>query len=207
MITCQLTKLETALEQVRKAYPKLQPTDAALVASALSLAGRHAIALYEGEQYAWPEDYSRLAKAMLPQIEMTQEPPEGKKSKAAAEEEVVYINVGLAPNLTSGEKLLDGFDSLKSVLSDAIQEGVEFVYQPSDIMWQWALDRVTWSTVMGRDLVRKVKVRTAFTEGAVGVEMGTGAARKRKAPTKAEKAEAAEAEAAEVAEAPGDAEA
>ena len=44
MLTINLTKLETALEQVRKAYPKLQPTDAALLASALTLAGRHALA-------------------------------------------------------------------------------------------------------------------------------------------------------------------
>ncbi len=197
LITIHLTKLETALEQVRKSYPKLRPTDAALVASALSLAGRHAIAHYEGEEYVWPEDYERLSAAMRAQVDMIQEGIDAvKPKKGAPEEEPITITVGLSPNLSAGEKALDGYDKLKSVLSDALQSGVEFLYAPSDIGWQWALDRVNWSTVAGKEVSRRVKVKTGFTEGAVGIEQGTGTTKRRakaKAAPAAEEAPAEEA--------------
>lgn len=194
MITCQLTKLETALEQTRKAFPKLRPTDAALVASALTLAGRHAIALYEGEQYTWPEDYDKLTKAMVGQLEMVNSGIETTKkaTKTTTEEEPVVVTVGLMPNLSAGEKQLEGFDNLKTALSDALQEGVEYVYQPMDIGWQWALDRANWNTISGGELSRRIKIKASFTEGAVGIEMGTGAPKKRASRAKAAAVAAAE---------------
>lgn len=195
LITCHLTKLETALEQVRKAYPKLVPTDAALLASALSLTGRHAIALYEGTQFTWPEDYEGLTKAMVGQLEMVNDAIEPvKKSKTATEEEPVSVSVGLMPNLSAGEKLLDGNKKLLQMLSDSLQQGVEFVYSPTDIGWQWALDRANWSTISGKEVSRRIKVKASFTEGAVGIEMGTGAPKKR-ATKKAAAAVETEAEA------------
>lgn len=199
MITINLTKLETAHDQVRKSYPKLLPTDSALVASALSLAGRHAIAIYEGEEYHWPEDYTRLAKAMSGQLEMIQEGLETvkKPAKNAPEEEPVTVTVGLMPNLSAGEKQLEGFDKLKTVLSDALQEGVEFVYQHHDVMWQWALDRANWSVITGQDISRRIKVKASFTQGAVGIEMGVGGKKK---PVSKKAAAAAAAAAAEEAE-------
>ena len=179
MMTCQLTKLETALDQLKKAYPQLVPADAALLASALTLTGRHAIALYEGEQYVWPEDNEKLMRAMVPQVKITQEAIESnapkRASKTAVEEEPVLMNVGLMPNLTAGENLLQGRDDLKTLLSDILQEGVEFVYAPNDLGWQWALDRANWTTIAGQDVSKRVKSKTAFTEGAVGVEMNAGA--------------------------------
>ncbi|RYG24089.1 hypothetical protein EON82_11925 [bacterium] len=179
MMTCQLTKLETALDQLKKAYPQLVPADAALLASALTLTGRHAIALYEGEQYVWPEDNEKLMRAMVPQVKITQEAIESnapkRASKTAVEEEPVLMNVGLMPNLTAGENLLQGRDDLKTILSDILQEGVEFVYAPNDLGWQWALDRVNWTTIAGQEISKRVKSKTAFTEGAVGVEMNAGA--------------------------------
>lgn len=192
MMTCQLTKLETALDQLKKAYPQLMPADAALLASALSLTGRHAIALYEGEQYVWPEDNERLMRAMVPHVKITQEAIENnapkRVAKNAPEEEPVLINVGLMPNLTAGENLLQGRDDLKTVLSDILQEGVEFVYAPTDIGWQWALDRANWTTIAGQDVSKRVKSKTAFTEGAVGVE--TGSTTKKRAAKKSEVVEA-----------------
>lgn len=204
LITCHLTKLETALEQVRKAYPKLPPTDAALLASALTLTGRHAIALYDGKQYTWPEEVDSLTKAMVGQLEMVNESIEApKKTKAAAEEEPVTVTVGLMPNLSAGEKLLEGNKKLQQMLSDALQEGVEYVYSPLDLGWQWALERANWSTVSGKDLSRRIKVKASFTEGAVGIEMGTGAPKKRASKAKAAAAAAVETEdAADEAEAP-----
>lgn len=197
MITINLTKLETAHDQVRKNYPKLLPTDASLVASALTLAGRHAIAIYEGEQYSWPEDYQKLTKAMVAQLEMIQEGIEPvKKTKTAPEEEPITVTVGLMPNLSAGERQLEGFDKLKSVLSDAIQDGVEYAYQHHDVMWQWALDRANWTVIAGTEISRRVRVKASFTEGAVGIEMGIGG--KKRAPSK--KAAAAAAAAAVAAE-------
>jgi hypothetical protein len=184
MITVHLTKLETALDQVRKSYPKLKPADAGLISSALVLTGRHALAIYDGQHYAWPEEYEKLTRAMVGQMEMIHSGIEAapkKTAKAAAEEEPVQVTVGLTPNLSAGEGLLDGRDDLKALLAEILQEGVEFVYAGTDIGWQWALDRANWNTVTGLDLNRRVKIKASFTEGAVGIEMGTSAPKKRAA--------------------------
>lgn len=179
MITCNLTKLETAVEQVRKAFPKLRPADAGRLASALVLTGRHAIALYDGNQYRWPEDCERLAKVLATQIEEVVKATEPtKKTKSALEEEAVTLNVGLTPNFSAGEQRLEDRPDLKAALSDALQEGVEFVYSPTDVGWQWALDRVNWGTVVGEDLTRRVRIKATFSEGAVGVEMGSAGKKK-----------------------------
>lgn len=195
MITIQLTKLESALDQIRKTHTKLAPADAALLATALSLTGRHAIALYEGEQYTWPEDYPRLTKAMVSQIDIVNEAIEAnapkRVSKTAPEEEPVTVTVGLMPNLTAGEQLLDGRDDLKTVLSDILQEGVEFAYNPGDIGWQWALDRANWNTINNHDVSRRIKIKASFTEGAVGIELGVGA-RKQRSTKKTEEPKAVE---------------
>lgn len=178
MITIQLTKLESALDQIRKTHTKLAPADAALIATSLTLTGRHAIALYEGEQYVWPEDYEKLTRAMVAQVTMVNEAIEAnapkRTSKTAVEEEPVTISVGLMPNLTAGENLLESRDDLKVVLSDILLEGVEFAYNPIDIGWQWALDRANWNTISGTDISRRIKIKAAFTEGAVGIEIGIG---------------------------------
>jgi hypothetical protein len=193
--------METALDQVRKSYPKLKPTDAALLTSALVLTGRHALALYEGSQYCWPDDYEKLTKAMIAQLEMVNEGIETatpkKTSKTAPEEEPVVVTVGLMPNLSAGEKQLEGRDDLKTVLSDAIQQGVEFVYSSTDLGWQWALDRVNWGTVSGGELSRRIKIKASFTEGAIGIEMGTGGPKKRASRSKAAAAAVVEEPAAE----------
>jgi hypothetical protein len=170
------------------------PADAALLASALTLTGRHAIALYDGEQYVWPTDNDKLTRAMVAQVQLVQEAIENnapkKVSKNAPEEEPVTISVGLMPNFSAGENLLSDRDDLKTVLSDILQDGVEFAYSPTDIGWQWALDRANWNTITGQEISRRVKIKTSFTEGAVGVEMGLAGAKKR--PSRAKAAEVAE---------------
>lgn len=187
MITVQLTKLEVALDQIRKNYTKLKPADAALLASALTLAGRHAKAIYDGNHYTWPEDSAELTKAMVAQLEMVNEGIETttKKTKTPAEEEPVVVTVGLTPNLTAGENALADRDDLKTLLSDVLQGGVEYVYAGTDIGWQWALDRVNWNTVSGGELSRRIKIKATFTEGAVGIEMGTAGPKKRATKAKA----------------------
>lgn len=204
MITCQLTKLEAALDQVRKTYPKLKPADAALVASALSLTGRHATAIYDGEQYQWPDDYDRLTKAMVGELAIVQDSLEVPKraAKSTVEEEPVLVNVGLAPNVKAGEALLGERGDLKAKLSDILQDGVEFAYANSDIGWQWALDRANWSTISGTEISRRIKIKATFTEGAVGVEMGAGGTKKRASKAKAAAAAAAAVEAAAPADEP-----
>lgn len=188
MITCQLTKLESALDQMKKAYPKLKPTDVTVLVTALTLTGRHALALYDGQQYSWPEDYDKLTSAMVSELQTVQENIEAnapkRVSKSAPEEEPINVNVGLAPNLSAGENLLNDRDDLKALLSEVLQKGVEFVYSGADIGWQWALDRVNWNTVADQEISRRIKIKCTFTEGAVGVEMGTSTPKKR-APKKA----------------------
>lgn len=192
MTTCQLTKLETALEQVRKSHPKLKPADAALLASALTLTGRHALALYDGQTYKWPDDYEGLTKAMVGQLEMVQEGIEAPKktTKTTVEEEPINVSIGLTPNLPAGEQVLEGRNDLKTLLSDVLKEGVEFVYAASDIGWQWALDRANWSTLSGSEISRRIKIKASFTEGAVGIEMGAGGPKKRASKAKAAAAQA-----------------
>ena len=199
MITCHLTKLETALDQIKKTHPKLKPADAALIASALSLTGRHAIALYDGEQYICPEDYDKLTRAMIGQLQMVQEGIDNtapkKVAKTATEEEPVVVTVGLMPNLAAGERILAGRDELKAKLSDILQDGVEFVYSGIDILWQWTLDRVNWSTISDSELSRRIKIKASFTEGAVGIEMGAAGTKKKAAPKPKKEAPAPEVEA------------
>ena len=181
MITCNLTKLESAVDQMRKAYPKMLAADAALVANALSLSGRHAKAVYEGEYFVWPDDNQRLMEAMSSHLhsvnEAIEENAPKKLSKAAAaaapEEEPVMVNIGLAPNVGAGEAVLSNREDLKTLLSDVLQGGVEFVYGAQDIGWQWALDRANWNTISEGELSRRIKIKANFTEGAVGVEQGT----------------------------------
>lgn len=190
MITVPLTKLETALDGVRKSYPKLAPADAALIASALTLTGRHALATHDGEQFTWPEDNDKLMQALSGEIRSMSEslaeaaPAKITKKAAAAlpEEEPVAFNVGLLPNLSAGERLLEGREDLKTLLADILQEGVEFSYSGQDIGWQWALDRANWQTIVDGEISRRVKAKAVFTEGAVGVETGT-TVKKKKAPS------------------------
>lgn len=185
MFTCHLTKLESAVEQIRKAYPKMRPTDVALVGSALVLTGRHALAVYDGNQFAWPEDYAKLTKALVTEIEQIQVVVEPKKTKAAAEEEPVVLSVGLAPNYSAGEKRLKDRKDLQSLLSEILAGGVEFVYSATDVGWQWALERANWSTISGGELARRIKVKANFTDGAVGVEMGSTTRKRSAAKAKA----------------------
>jgi hypothetical protein len=190
LITCNLTKLESAVDQFRKLYAKLAPADAGIMASALSLTGRHALAIYDDVKYQWPDDNEKLMEAMSSHLQAVSESIEAsapaKKTKTAVvEEEPVTINIGLAPNLAAGELVLNNREDLKTLLSDVLKDGVEFVYSPSDIGWQWALDRANWSTISGGELSRRIKIKANFTEGAVGTETGTST-KKRAAKKEAE---------------------
>lgn len=178
MLTCQLTKLEGALDQLKKSYPKLKAADAALLTSALTLAGRHALAVYSDHRYTWPEDFEKLSHALVAELDIAQEAIDANAPKRTAkttiEEEPVNVNVGLAPNVGAGEKLLEGRDDLKALLSQVLQDGVEYVYAGADIGWQWALDRANFTTVADHDISRRIKIKCTFTEGATGTETGTG---------------------------------
>ena len=69
MIVCHLNKPESTLDAVRKAHAKLKPTDAALIASSLVLCGRYAIAVYDEQEYHWPDDSRKLTDALRMQAE------------------------------------------------------------------------------------------------------------------------------------------
>lgn len=177
MIVCNLTKPEATLDQVRKMYPDLQHTDAACLAAAIVLAGKYAVAHYDEEAFYYPDDVPNLTKAIsreVKQIQAELEPVKKTKAAAAAEEEQpVELKVGLTCNLEEGEKVLGDREDLKTLLSDTIQKGVEYHYGPTDVLWQWALDRANWSTISGGELTRRVKLRATYQDTAVGVDLGT----------------------------------
>lgn len=181
MITCNLTKPEATLDHVRKSFPKLVPTDAAMIASALVLSGRYAAATYDDREYQWPDQYGDLTKSMTVELHQVQVSIEGtaKKTKATVEEEPVEVTLHLKPNYAVGESMLGDRDDLKTLLSDILQSGVEFVYGPTDIGWQWALDRANWETLSGGELTRRIKLKPVFAGDSVGVEMGSKTARRR----------------------------
>lgn len=207
MIVCNLTKPEATQEQVRKAYPKLQQTDAAQISIALVLTGKYATAHYDGQDFKYPTDIERFTKALSVELnQIQQEQDTGKKltkaALAAQEEEPVEIKVGLSCNLEEGEKVLGANESLKTLLGEIVKGGVEFQYAATDILWQWALDRANWSTVSGGDLNRRVKLKANFMDSATGTELGVGGKTKRVAKPKTKEV----AEIVEVEEAPSEVE-
>ncbi len=182
MIVCNLTKPESTLDQVKKSHPKLKQTDAAMIATALVLSGRQALAVYEGSQYAWTSEYGELTAGLMKQLLQIQSMSEPvKKTKNAPEEEPVEVRVGLLPNYQEGERVLGDREDLKTLFGDILQGGVEFQYSANDIGWQWALDRVNWATLSDGELTRRVKLKAVFQGEAVGVEMGLTTKRKKKA--------------------------
>ena len=196
MIVCNLTKPEATLDQVKKTYPKLPQTDAAMVASAIVLSGRYANVVFEEETYTWTADYDKLTGALAKYLHSIQEQMEPvKKTKAAqAEEEPVEVKVGLVSNYTAGEKVLGEREDLKTLFSDILHKGVEFQYGNTDIGWQWSLDRANWSTISDGELTRRIKLKATFQGDSVGTEMGATKKRATKKVVKEEPTEEAAAE-------------
>lgn len=185
MITINLTKPELTFDAIRKSYKDLKPTDVALIATALIESGRFAVAKHDGEEYAWnAEDYEGMTRSLFAEVAQVQEATETEKRKTAKAEEpeAVTLSVHLKPSLAAGEAVLGDREDLKTLLSDILEDGVEFLFSPTDIGWHWTLERVNWATLSGGDLKRRVKFKPAFEEGAVAVELGPGG--KRKAPKK-----------------------
>lgn len=188
MITCNLTKPETAFDQVRKSHPKLQPTDAALIATALVEAGRCAAVDYDGVVYEWThENHDKLTKAVLAevmQISLSQEPVKktAKTAKSAPEDEPSTLTIPLRASQVAGESVLGNRKDLKTLLSDVLQEGVEYLFSPTDIGWQWALERANWSSLAEQDLGRRLRFSVEFIDNSLAVELGPGG--KKKAPKK-----------------------
>lgn len=192
MFTVHLSKPEATLDAVKKAYPKLRASDAALLATAIVLTGRYAIADYDGRQFQWTKDHDELVAAVAQEVGQIQREHTVKTKKAAKamlEEEPAVVVVALTPNFAAAEKALGRRKDLIALLHKLGEEGLEYVYAPTDIGWQWALDRASWATHLNEELVRRVKIKTNFTEGAVGVEMGAAGTRKRASRAKASKAE------------------
>ncbi len=187
LITCNLTKPETTFDQIRKSHPKLQPTDAALIATALVEAGRRAAVDYDGTVYEWTEEnHGKLTKAVVAeviQISLSQEQvKKPAKSAKAPEEEPAMITINLRASQFAGESVLGNRNDLKTLLSDLLTEGVEYLYSPTDIGWQWALERANWSSLAGQDLGRRLRFGIEFADNSLAVELGPGG--KKKAPKK-----------------------
>ena len=187
MIHCSLQKPESTFDQVRKSYSKLKPTDAALLATALVLSGRYAIAVYGEEKYQWPQNYESLTKALQKELSLIQqgEVPTKRSTKGTIEEEVPEVTIGLVANYAAGEKLLGEREDLKTLFSDLLQKGIEYHFAPADIGWQWALERANWSVLSGGDFSRHIKFKVEFRDHSVGVLIDGSAPKKRSSRSKA----------------------
>jgi len=199
LIVCNLTKPESTLDQVRKAFPKLVQTDAAQLAIALIESGKFAHAHYDEIMYIYPEQVNDLMKALtveLHQIQTAAEPPKKltKAAQAQFDEEQIEVKIGLSCNLSVGEKMLGDREDLKSLLGEVVGSGVEFQYGPTDVLWQWALDRSNWNTVSGGELTRRVRLKSQFQDSSVGTDLGsvTGRRKANKAAISKSKVEAIE---------------
>lgn len=178
LLPINLTKPELAFDAVRKQYKQLKPTDVALVSAALLRAGRSAIAIHDGQEYAWDEaSFEPLAKSLLREVEQVQTALDSEKGKKAAkpvEEEVVSLSLHVKPSLVAAEALLKGRNDLKTLVSDILEEGVEYQYSPTDVGWHWSLERVNWATLSGGELNRRIRFKTVFEGNSIGVELGPG---------------------------------
>ncbi len=184
-------------DYVRKTFKNLVPTDAALISTALVESGRFAQAVKDGRTFRWSQDHAELVRLLLQEIEQVQAAlgaAPTKKAAKAADEEPVTLDIVLRPSLEAGESVLGSREDLKTMLADLIEEGVEYHYAPTDIGWQWSLERVNWSTMSEGDLGRRFKFRATFEGATQGVELGPGG--KRKAPRKRPVKEDAKSEAA-----------
>lgn len=182
MTSCNLTKPESTYDSIRKAYKDLPPTDAALLATALVEAGRLANGVHDGQEFEWsPAQFQAMIDSTSREVAQIQEHFEGEKTKKAAknaEEESVTLVVMLKPNMKAGEAVLGSREDLKVILGDLINEGVEYLYSPTDIGWQWTMERVNWSAQRAGELRRRVKFRAEFVEPHIAVELGPGGKRK-----------------------------
>ncbi len=163
---------------MRKEFSKLKPTDAALVATALVEAGRMAKAVHDGEEYEWtPENYEPFTKSILREVEQIAVAMQEEKKKAA-DEEPITMTVQLKPSQAAGEEFLGPRDDLKTKLSDILEEGVEYLYSPTDLGWHWTLERVNWGTVSGGTIKSRVMFNAEFVDGSVAVLLGPGGKRR-----------------------------
>lgn len=185
LISCNITKPESAFDQIRKSHPKLKPTDAALIATAIVQAGRSAAAVYDGREYEWtPDNHEPLTKAIVAEVDQVQQALEGEKVKkttkaAKAEgEEPVTLTIPLRASQKAGEAYLQGRNDLKAVLGEILNEGVEYLFSPTDIGWQWSLERVNWATITGGELSRRIRFSVDFVDNSIAVELGPGGKKK-----------------------------
>lgn len=186
MISCNLNKPESTFDQIRKEYSKLKPTEAALIATALVEAGRFADVEHDGVSHAWtPDNYESGSASIgreVSQINETiaQEEAGKKKTKAEreAEQEAVTLHVQFIPSVEAGEAILGGDKNLIKMFRGILEEGVEYLYTPTDIGWHWTLDRVNWATQSSGSLERNIAFKAQFAEPHVSIELGPGGKKK-----------------------------
>lgn len=206
LISCNLTKPEATFDTIRKEYEKLKPTDVALVATALVESGRHALCIFDGKTYKWPEDQADLTRLLIRDVEAASRVTEdetvkkttrkttakapARMTKAAAakakllEQPVLRMTITIRPDQKAGEAVLGKRKELKTMLSDMLKNGVEFMYSPTDIGWHWSLERVNWSTLSDGELQRHVVFTPEFEGESTAVELGPGGKKRARAKRK-----------------------
>ncbi len=182
MITVNLNKPESTFDSIRKSHKDLVPTDIALIATALVESGRFANAIHDGKEFAWnPEQYKPLTESMAREVAQIQNEFEGEKTtkKNSKADEEVTLNLVLKPSIAAGETILGDREDLKTLFGDMLNEGLEVMYSPMDIGWQWTVSRINWGTATQVEQRRRIKFNIEFAEPHAAVEVGT-TTRKRK---------------------------
>ena len=206
MISCNLTKPEATFDQIRKEYTKLKPTDVALVATALVECGRHALCIFDGKAYKWPQDQADLTQLLIRDVEAASKATEDEPAKKTTrrtttktparmtkaaiakakllEQPALRMTITIRPDQKVGEAVLGKRKELKTLLSDILKEGVEFMYSATDIGWHWSLERVNWSTLSDGELQRHVVFSPEFEGESTAVELGPGGKKRARAKRK-----------------------
>lgn len=182
MTTVNLNKPESTFDAIRKSHKDLVPTDIALLATALVESGRFANAIHDGKEFQWnPEQFQSLTESLAREVTQIQNEFEGEKTtkKSSKADEEVALNLILKPNVQAGENILGDREDLKTVFGDMVNEGLEVMYAPMDIGWQWTVSRINWGSATKVEQRRRIKFNIEFAEPHSAVEVGT-TTRKRK---------------------------
>ncbi|MFW5697592.1 MAG: hypothetical protein ACOCX1_03420 [Fimbriimonadaceae bacterium] len=185
MITCNLTKPEATFDQLKKAQDKLHPTEVALIATALVESGRYAKAKRDGKEFGYPDDHEDLTRVVMQEIEQIKQTlDEGekktKRKTKTTEAEDIMLDLELVPNVDAGEEYLAERKDLKPLFNQLLEEGVEYLFSPTDIQWQWSLERVNWFVASAGDLERRVKFRVVSSGDTTFTELGPGGKKRAK---------------------------
>ena len=138
--------------------------------------------MHDGASYEWNSaEFQGMIDSTAREVSQVMdnfETEKTKKAAKAAEEELITLVVTLTPNIKAGEDVLGSRDDLKALFGDIVQEGIEYMYSPTDLGWHWTIERVNWAAQTSGEMRRRLRFRAEFVEPHIAVELGPGGKRK-----------------------------